>query len=151
MLAFFRARLLPFRTRRREGGAAAVEFALVIPLFLVLVMGAVDYGYYFFAEQVVTNAAREGARAGTLVPIAGSAATGAEQATATANARTAAQTYLGKGGVTCAGGSTTATVATVNLSPAIQVVITCPYAGLTGFNRSVLPTRISALAAMRWY
>ena len=114
-------------------------------------MGAVDYGYYFFAEQIVTNAAREGARAGTLVAIAGSAPTGAEQATATANARTAAQTYLGKGGVPCTGGSTIATATTVNLSPAMQCVITCPYAGLTGFNRAVLPTRISALAAMRWY
>ena len=76
--------------------------------------------------------------------IAGSAPTGAEQATATANARTAAQTYLGKGGVPCTRGSTIATATTVNLSPAIQVVITCPYAGLTGFNRAVLHSHLCA-------
>jgi Flp pilus assembly protein TadG len=150
MLASFRARLFPPRSRRRQAGAAAVEFALVIPLFTVLVMGAVDYGYYFFSEQVVTNAAREGARTGTLVAMAGSSPTGAEQSTATSNAQTAAQTYMQKGGVTCPSGCVTVTYRTDTGSPTIDVVINYPYAGLTGFNRSVLPTRIYAHSAMRW-
>src|SRR5687767_1529350 len=51
---------------RRQRGAAAVEFALVLPLLMALVLGAIDFGYYFFVDQIVTNAAREGARAGTL-------------------------------------------------------------------------------------
>jgi hypothetical protein len=60
-----RARLEARAPRRHpEGGGAAVEFALVLPLFMALVMGALDYGYFFFSQQVVTNAAREGAGGG---------------------------------------------------------------------------------------
>jgi hypothetical protein len=45
-----------------------VEFALVLPLFILLVLGGVDWGYYFFAGEIVANAAREGARAGAVLP-----------------------------------------------------------------------------------
>lgn len=44
-------------------GIAALEFALVAPLFLVLVFGIVVYGIYFATWIVVTEAASEGARA----------------------------------------------------------------------------------------
>src|SRR3954462_15655456 len=54
--------------RNRQGGVAAVEFALVFPLLLTLVLGAIDWGWFFFIDQLVTNCAREGARAGTLLP-----------------------------------------------------------------------------------
>jgi Flp pilus assembly protein TadG len=47
---------------RRERGAAALEMAIVLPLLLVLIGGIVDLGRLFFAEIMVTNAAREGAR-----------------------------------------------------------------------------------------
>jgi len=48
-----------FRQRR---GAAAIEFALVFSLLLVLVMGIVDMGHAWYLKQVLTNASREGAR-----------------------------------------------------------------------------------------
>ena len=51
---------------RRERGAVAVEFALVLPILLLLVLAGIDWGYYFFAGQIVANAAREGARVGAL-------------------------------------------------------------------------------------
>jgi len=54
------------RTRKGDRGAAAVEFAIVLPLFLVLVLGTIDFGYFFFVTEVMTNAAREGARAGSV-------------------------------------------------------------------------------------
>ena len=47
-------------------GAVAVEFVLVAPVLLLLVFGAIDWGNYFVAREVVVAAAREGARAGTL-------------------------------------------------------------------------------------
>jgi Flp pilus assembly protein TadG len=148
------ARLSPhtsrWRGRRRERGAAAVEFALVLPLFIALLMGSIDYGYYFFSEQVVTNAAREGARAGSLVAQGGALPTAGAQSTAISNARTAAQTYMQKGGVTCPGTCVTATYVTVGGSPTIDVVIDYPYAGLTGFTGSALPRHVYAHAAMRW-
>jgi Flp pilus assembly protein TadG len=48
--------------RRAAGGQALVEFALVIPLFLLLIVGGVDLARGVFAYNSVTNAAREGAR-----------------------------------------------------------------------------------------
>jgi hypothetical protein len=51
--------------RRREAmarGQALVEFALVIPLFLLLMVALFDMGRAVFAYNTLTNAAREGAR-----------------------------------------------------------------------------------------
>jgi Flp pilus assembly protein TadG len=53
-----------FRLQRR--GAAAVEFAIVAPLFFLLVMGMIEYGRMVMVQQVITNASREGARRAVL-------------------------------------------------------------------------------------
>lgn len=55
-------------TRRwhSERGAELIEFALVLPILLLLIAGVVDFGMMFQAYEVVTNAAREGARVGVL-------------------------------------------------------------------------------------
>ncbi len=51
------------RTKRsHSGGQALLEFALVIPLFLLLVVAIFDLGRAVFAYNTLTNAAREGAR-----------------------------------------------------------------------------------------
>ncbi|MBU0517106.1 MAG: pilus assembly protein [Proteobacteria bacterium] len=47
-----------------ERGVAAVEFALILPLLLILMFGIVEFGLAWYSKQVVTNASREGARAG---------------------------------------------------------------------------------------
>lgn len=47
---------------RSEAGAELVEFALVLPLLLLVLGGIVDFGMLLQRQQVVTNAAREGAR-----------------------------------------------------------------------------------------
>ena len=61
-----------FRRRRGvdERGAEAVEFALVVPMFLLLVFGVVDFGYMINHDTMVNNASREGARQGALNPVA---------------------------------------------------------------------------------
>lgn len=46
----------------RESGAAAVEFALVVPILLVLVLGIVEFGFLTFLNASAAGAAREGAR-----------------------------------------------------------------------------------------
>ena len=51
-----------------ERGAEAVEFALVVPFFLLLVFGVVDFGYMINRDTMVNNASREGAREGALNP-----------------------------------------------------------------------------------
>jgi len=48
---------------KSTSGSQVVEMALVMPLLLVLVFGMVDFGFAIFDKAVITNAAREGARA----------------------------------------------------------------------------------------
>jgi hypothetical protein len=57
-------RVLPTRSVyvRNDKGASALEFALVVPLLLVLVFGMIEFGFVFQAQLALTHAAREGAR-----------------------------------------------------------------------------------------
>jgi Flp pilus assembly protein TadG len=52
--------------RRNRRAAAAVEFALVAPVFFLLVFGMIEYGRMVMVQQVITNASREGARIAVL-------------------------------------------------------------------------------------
>jgi len=54
------------RTGKREGGQSLVEFALVLPIFLLVLFAIVDFGMAFHAWIAVTNSAREGARLGAV-------------------------------------------------------------------------------------
>lgn len=49
---------------KNNRGAALVEFAIVLPLLLLLLVGMIEFGLLFYNKQVLTNASREGARAG---------------------------------------------------------------------------------------
>ena len=51
----------------QQRGAAAVEFALVLPLLLALLVGTLDMGLMLYDKAVITNASREGARAGIVL------------------------------------------------------------------------------------
>jgi len=71
----------PLSRRRRMRGLgrahaqAVVEFALVLPLLLFLLVGLIELGIVLQAQIILTNAAWEGARAGALIvdPIHGDA------------------------------------------------------------------------------
>jgi Flp pilus assembly protein TadG len=58
------------RIKDQKGGAL-IEFAIVLPLLMLLVGGIVDFGILFYNKQVLTNASREGARAGIVYQIDG--------------------------------------------------------------------------------
>jgi Flp pilus assembly protein TadG len=47
---------------RDERGASAVEFAFVVPLLLILVLGIVEFGHAFQVQGTLSAAAREGVR-----------------------------------------------------------------------------------------
>ncbi|MEO6223194.1 MAG: TadE/TadG family type IV pilus assembly protein [Vicinamibacterales bacterium] len=49
-----------------EQAAQLVEFALVLPMLLLVVLGIAEFGFIFQRYEVVTNAAREGARMAVL-------------------------------------------------------------------------------------
>lgn len=60
---------LAFRHRRRvssENGNTLIETAFVLPILLLVIAGIMDFGFLFLQYEVVTNAAREGARVGVL-------------------------------------------------------------------------------------
>lgn len=52
---------------KRERGASALEFALVLPVLLIILFGIIEFGLLMYNKQVLTNASREGARAGIVV------------------------------------------------------------------------------------
>lgn len=50
------------RSSHGERGAAAIEFALVLPILLLLILGIFEFGRVFSIQVSLSNAAREGAR-----------------------------------------------------------------------------------------
>lgn len=80
------------RLRRRwrtDSGAELVEFALVLPVLLVLIAGVADFALLFHGYHVTTNAAREGARLAILPGY---------DANSYATVRTRVTNYLAAGG-----------------------------------------------------
>jgi len=55
-----------FERIRREDGAAAVEFALIVGVLAMLIFGMLQYGLAFFQLQNLRSATREGARIGAM-------------------------------------------------------------------------------------
>lgn len=56
----------PRRQRRPAAGQALVEFALVLPVFLLLLFGLIDVGRFVYTWNALNQAAREGARYGSV-------------------------------------------------------------------------------------
>ena len=54
------------RQNRGRAGQALVEFALILPVLLLVLLGTVEFGRMCTAQNAVTNAAREGVRRGVL-------------------------------------------------------------------------------------
>jgi Flp pilus assembly protein TadG len=52
---------------RCQKGVAAVEFAIILSVLMMVILGIIEFGLLLYDKQVITNASREGARAGTLV------------------------------------------------------------------------------------
>jgi hypothetical protein len=60
--------LQPHAVNKRDCGQDAVEFALILPLLLLIFFGVVDLGRILHASITITNAARAGARFGSMYP-----------------------------------------------------------------------------------
>ncbi len=50
------------KKNKREDGQAMVEFALILPIFLLILCGIIDFGWLFYNQLSLNNACREGAR-----------------------------------------------------------------------------------------
>lgn len=55
------------RLKEKQKGVAAVEFALVLPVLLLILFGIVELSVALYDKAVITNASREGARAGAVL------------------------------------------------------------------------------------
>lgn len=106
------------RRRRIETGAAAVEFALVVPLLVVLVLGIISYGVMLSFRQTLSQATTEGARAAAVTLI---------DAQKTDQGRAAVNDALASTGVSCTAGSLLRDGA-----PAGTCVVGAPVPCLTG-------------------
>jgi Flp pilus assembly protein TadG len=157
------ARLATVATRG-ERGQAIIELALTLPLLLLIVLGIFDFGLMFQKYEVVTNAAREGARVGVLPGYS------------TTDAQARALQYMAVGGLTgtprascggaivlgrpCASGALATTVITGSDPPKSveQITMTVEYDYQyrfvgpivnTLFGGSLGSTRLRAVSTMR--
>ena len=92
-------------------GNAMMEFVLVLPLFLTLVLGVIDWGWYFSVREVAINATRQAARVGSVAP---------NHAQAISSATGAVTGYL-----TSSLGATYAASPTVSVVPCTLTAVNC--------------------------
>ena len=62
------APVAPDPKRERGRGQALVEFAIILPVFFLVVAGMFDFGLGIYSDLTLVNAAREGARLGVIDP-----------------------------------------------------------------------------------
>jgi Flp pilus assembly protein TadG len=107
-----------------ERGQAIIELALTLPLLLMVVLGVFDFGLMFQRFEVVTNAAREGARLAVL-----------KDQYSTAQARQRALDYPSAGGVT--GNVRTGDCTSTGSAGDICVYVTAQTSTITGTSPAV--------------
>jgi Flp pilus assembly protein TadG len=105
------------RSQRR--GTAAIEFAILAPLLITLVLGLIEFGRVMMVEQVLTNAAREGCRTGVL------------PGNAASDVRNTVTTYLSNSSITLSDPTNQISVnpdpGTASSGTAITVTINIPF------------------------
>jgi Flp pilus assembly protein TadG len=120
---------------KSQKGQSLVEFALVLPVFVVILFAIMEFGRLWEVSNILTSAAREGAR------VAAVSEPDVEKA------KTAAQTVLSAGHITNA----TITVSGPNSTSDVSVTIALVYKPLTG---SIIPGfgsfSLSRSTTMRW-
>ena len=83
-MSLTRLAVRPYVRRSRDGqrGQGMVEFAIIVPVFLLLLMGMLEFGFVFTHNLSLEYATREGARAGATLSDGGSSASGTTCTTA---------------------------------------------------------------------
>ena len=132
--------------RKPERGIAALEFALILPLLLLLLGGMVEISLMLYDQAVLTNASREGARAGIVLR---------QPKPSAAEIETVALNYAS--GALVSLGAASAPAVTVDQAPdpifatPLRVTVTYDFAGFAAVGiLSALtgPVRLSASAVM---
>jgi len=132
---------------RRWSGTAAVEMAMVLPVFVIAMLGIIELGRAIMVSQLLENASREGARMAIL------------DNTTNAQVTTAAQTFMqnaaniapSKVTVTInVAGSNSAPLSSANPGDLVTVTVSTPFASVSWLPPNYLSgATLSAIAAMR--
>jgi Flp pilus assembly protein TadG len=101
---------------RSERGAAAVEFALVLPLLVLLIAGIAEFGRLYYLQTTISGAAREGVRTMALQNNAGAARSTAKTAAGAVSLSDAQIVVSTLPGGDCLSTSTTTVTATVTIT-----------------------------------
>jgi Flp pilus assembly protein TadG len=122
-------------TRLNERGASAVEFAIVLPVLMFILFGTIEFGMIMFSREVLTNAGREGARAGIVQQI---------PKPTMGEIQNVVTTYLSKAGIKPSDVTVTVTGAQGVFPNNLTVSTSYPYkfasAGLLGLGNSITLT-----------
>jgi Flp pilus assembly protein TadG len=127
-----------------ERGTAALELAILLPVLLTILFGIIDWGYVFYVDLSLTNAAREGARVGVTKTLG--AQPGPEAA-----ARDKAEAYLESAGLGSGGHNSPSVVTSfdnVNVTVTTSIDSFTPLVGF--LPDAALPQSLRARAVMRW-
>ena len=130
-----------YKKLRSESGASAVEFALLLPVLMMILFGIIEFGMALYRQSILTNASREGARLGIVQSI---------PAITNGQINAAIDNYLTAAGIT-PGNVTRNIVAGGATGTPVQVTLTLPYTysvlpGLTSISPTI---NLTAQTVMR--
>ncbi len=149
---------------RREDGQALVEFALIVPLLLLVIVAMADFGIAYQRYTQMTNAVREGARYGSTYPTRINSANNADPENVNARVRLDAVgpalssvrvNYLEANLANPTPRDATVTsnqTAYAKAGNGIQVIATLSYSPMTPFANTLFPggqVQVSATSVMR--
>jgi len=127
-------------------GAATVEFAVVVPFLLMIILGFIEFGRAMMASELIANATREGARKGAL------------PGSSTADIRSTVTTALNKAGIATENASITVLVQgqardanTAQTGESIEVKVIVPYRDVSWLPTSLFleKTNLAGKVVMR--
>ena len=126
---------------RSESGASAVEFALILPVLMMILFGIIEFGIALYQQSILTNASREGARLGIVQAV---------PAITTGQINATIDTYLTAAGIT-PGNVTRTIVSTGVTGTPVRVTLTLPYTFVTlpGFTGMTPTINLQAWTEMR--
>jgi Flp pilus assembly protein TadG len=127
--------------RCARSGAAVVEFAVLAPVLFLLIFGMIEYGRMIMVQQLITNAAREGARVAIL------------EGKTNADVIDAVQEHIG-GGVPIGDNDVTTNPADITTTPAgesVTVTVGVDFADVSWLPEALWlgSKRLTASSAMR--
>ena len=109
--------------RRDRAGSNAIEFALILPVLMSILLGIAEWGWYFNHQLAALNALREGARTGAVT---------LQEDDPTSAAETRARAALTELGLDGTGATVTATLSGTTPDELITVQVAVTYDPLTG-------------------